>query len=724
MLVAAIMCCTFSIAQNNFTALIKHAETKEPIANAYAEIRSLNVKTTADSLGRVIFNNLPNGKYKLQIQHAGFEETVHEFELPLLLNGTTDIIYLEEHEEELDDVIVQTTRTSRTIKNTPTRIEVINDEELAEKNNMRPANVVMLLHESTGMRIQQTSPTSANASIRMQGLDGRYTQLLKDGYPNFGGFASGLSILEIPPIDLRQVEIIKGPAGTLYGGGSIAGVINFISKTPDEKGEYNFLLNQSNIGQSNIGLYASQKKGKFGYAITGLVNFQKAYDVDDDDFSELPEANDFTINPRLFYYPTKNTTITLGNSFTKGKRTGGDIQVIKNKADAIHSYFEKNETLRNTTTASLETKLDEKSKIVVKQSLSIFNRELTMPAYNFEGANTNSFTEASYSTTIKKHTVIGGLNFVYDKFKQKNTAALNNLNAATTTAGIYIQDTWDVGEKIVIESGLRVDHSIYKNDVYKYDGTFVLPRISTLFRISNKLQSRISAGLGYKTPTAFTEETETLQYRNIAALHNVKAERSMGTTADINFKTNLASNLQFSLNHMFFYTRISKPLVLVFNGFGYNFVNASEPIHTKGFETNARFIFKDDFKFFAGYTYTHATAKYLAPQKHLRLTPQHQVNLVLMYEKHENFKFGLEGYYTGSQYLSDLTKTPDFWELGFMAEKTFNKFSFFINFENFTDTKQTSYKNVVNGPHTNPQFDEIWTHVEGFVFNGGVKIKL
>ena len=101
---------------------------------------------------------------------------------------------MEVEKEELNEVIVQSTRTSRTIKNTPTRVETIDGEELDEKNNMRPANVSMLLHESTGLQVQQTSATSGNASIRVQGLDGRYTQLLKDGYSNFGNFASGLSI--------------------------------------------------------------------------------------------------------------------------------------------------------------------------------------------------------------------------------------------------------------------------------------------------------------------------------------------------------------------------------------------------------------------------------------------------------------------------------------------------------------------------------------------------
>ena len=177
--------------------------------------------------------------------------------------------------EEIEEVRIQSTRTSRTIRNTPTRIETIDAEELEEKSNMKPANVSMVLRESTGLQVQQTSATSGNASIRVQGLDGRYTQLLKDGYPNFGNFASGLSILEIPPLDLKQVEVIKGPASTLFGGGAIAGVINFVSKTPKEKGEFNFLINQSNIGQSNFGVYSSERNEKFGYSILGLLNLQK-----------------------------------------------------------------------------------------------------------------------------------------------------------------------------------------------------------------------------------------------------------------------------------------------------------------------------------------------------------------------------------------------------------------------------------------------------------------
>lgn len=652
-----------------------------------------------------------------------------KFILPLLLlfsictmaQVENDTIKKEKEPEELEEVRIQSTRTSRTIRNTPTRIETIDAEELEEKSNMKPSNVSMVLHESTGLQVQQTSATSGNASIRVQGLDGRYTQLLKDGYPNFGNFASGLSILEIPPLDLKQVEVIKGPASTLFGGGAIAGVVNFISKTPKEKGEYNFIINQSNIGQSNFGGYASQRKGKFGYAVLGLLNLQKSYDVDNDDFSEIPKSNNFTINPRVFYYPNETTTFMLGNSFTKGTMTGGDMNVIAGNADAFHTYFEKNETIRNTTTFEFDKKFTENNSFKLKQSLSFFDREINIPNYEFSGFNTNIFTDASYLSTTEKQTIITGLNFQYDDFKQSK---ISTLNAKSNTIGAYIQQTWDVSEDIKLENGLRIDNVNYSNPNFSKNQIFVLPKVSALFKFNNKWSSRIGGGLGYKIPTIFTEQTETNQYQNVLALNNVEAERSIGGTTDVNFKTNLADDFVFSINQMFFVTQINKPLILQNSGVNTFFINADKPVISNGFETNLKFIFKEDLKFFVGYTFTNAKAKYLTSNQFLPLLPKNKLNMALIFEKENNFKLGLEGFFTDQQFLYNGTQTPTFWEFGFMAEKTLWKnYSFFINFENFTDTRQSNYKPVVNGSHNNPTFDDIWTHTEGATINGGIKLK-
>ncbi len=339
-------------AQNSLTVVIRDSKTDLPLSGASVSVKNSSIGNTTDNNGTVVLTSLPAGKQILIFSFTGYQTFTREMSFPLSQPDII-IIQLEAAEEEMEEVIIQSTRTSRTIANTPTRVETIDGEELDEKNNMRPANVSMLLHESTGLQVQQTSATSGNASIRVQGLDGKYTQLLKDGYPNYGNFASGLSILEIPPLDLKQVEVIKGPASTLYGGGAIAGVVNFISKMPGEKLEADLLFNQSHVGQTNVGAYISKKIGKFGFSFLGLGNLQKAYDVDKDDFSELPRNKNFTINPRLFFYPNASWSIMLGNSYTWGWNTGGDMVKIKEGGNALHTYFEENSTVRNTTTLDL-----------------------------------------------------------------------------------------------------------------------------------------------------------------------------------------------------------------------------------------------------------------------------------------------------------------------------------------------------------------------------------
>jgi iron complex outermembrane receptor protein/outer membrane receptor for ferrienterochelin and colicins len=723
LLFCTLLCITTAYAQNSVKIIVKNKNTKGALSDATILLKNTTivVKTSAD--GIAVLGNIPNGKQTLIIRNVGFQEQ----QLALLFPNNQDQpleILMEEADEELEEVIVSSTRTSRTIQNTPTRVETIELEEIDEKSNMRPANVSMILHESTGIAVQQTSATSANASIRIQGLDGRYTQLLKDGYASFGNFASGLSILEIPPLDLAQVEIIKGPSSTLFGAGAIAGVVNFISRSPREKADLNFILNQSNVGQTNIGAFSMQRNKKIGYSLLALSNFQKAYDVDKDDFTELPKTRDFTIHPKLFIYPSNKTTIVIGNAFTKSERTGGDIFVVNDGVDANHRYFEANNTTRNTTTLDFSYQTAEKDLLKVKTSFNYFKRGIAIPYYNFNGVNYNSYTDISYLRSLKDQSLIFGTNVVYDKFNEQDQSLFKK-DFTTRTAGVYAQHTWDVSDKFKLESGLRADFVNYFNANYSEDEVFILPRVSALYKFDDHWSSRIGGGLGYKTPTLFTEQTETFQYQNLQALNNVKAERSYGGTADVNYKTSIGDDWLLSFNQMFFYTRINNSTILLQETNGnFYFDNTKAPVRSLGFETNAKIIFHEYFKLFAGYTFTDAKANYLPVIQNIRLLPKNKLNLALLYEKEGNFKMGLEGYFTDKQYLYNNQQTNAFWEFGFMAEKIFGKFSIFINAENFTDTRQSRYKSVVNGSHLNPTFDDIWTHTEGRTFNGGIKFKL
>ncbi|MGM9477359.1 TonB-dependent receptor [Pedobacter sp. GSP4] len=723
-LLCAIMCTVSAYAQDNFKITVKDKESRAALEGVTVLIKGTNTIAKTAANGTAVFSSMPTGSQTLIIRNVGYQEQVVTLNFPLKQTAPLEIL-LAASEDELEEVIVSSTRTSRSIQNTPTRVETIELEEIDEKSNMRPANVSMILHESTGIAVQQTSATSANASIRIQGLDGRYTQLLKDGYASFGNFASGLSILEIPPLDLSQVEIIKGPSSTLYGAGAIAGVVNFISRTPKEKPEFNFILNQSNVGQTNIGGFGMQRNKKFGYSLLAIANFQKPYDVDGDDFTELPKTKDFTIHPKLFFYPNEKTTLIIGNAFTKSDRTGGDIFVVKDNVDANHRYFETNNSIRNTSTVDFSYKTNELDLLRIKTSFNYFKRGIAIPDYRFDGINYNAYTDISYLKNIKSQSLIFGANLVYDDFKEQNQLPNLAKNFTTRTAGLYAQQTWDITEKFKLESGMRVDFVNYFNTNYRKTEAFALPRVSALYKFNDKWSSRIGGGLGYKTPTLFTEQTETFQYQNLLPLNQVKAERSYGGTADVNYKTAIGEDWIISMNQMFFYTQISNSTILLQDASGFfHFGNTSQPVRSLGFETNAKIIFKTFFKLFAGYTFTSAKADYLPLIRDIRLLPKNKLNLALLYEKERNFKMGLEGYFTDRQYLYNNLQTNPFWEFGFMAEKVFGKISVFINAENFTDTRQSKYKSVVNGSHLNPTFDDIWTHTEGRTFNAGIKLKL
>lgn len=704
----------FAVAQNSVKISVVNSETKTALSEAIIIVKNTEIKFTTETNGKADLTVIPNGEQIIEVSKIDFETAELKLSFPLAENSER-VIALKPL--ELGEVIIaSTTRISREIDDVPTRIEAISEEEVDEKINMRPANVSMVLHESTGIQVQQTSATTASQSVRIQGLDGRYTQILKDGFPAFGGFSGGLSLLEIPPLDLKQVEIIKGPSATFYGGGAIAGVINFISKVPGEKPVTSLIFNQTSSIGTDFSFFRSENLSKFGYTFLGATHFQKEYDVDKDDFTELPKNRSFNLNPRLFFKLDENTRFVIGNSLSYQTRKGGDIFAVRGQADTFHQYFEENDSFRNITTFLLERDFSAGKKLTAKQSLAFYKRQISTPGYLFKGNQFNSYTDISYFQTIGKHALTFGINAVYDQFKEDSNS-INKRDETRTTYGGYVQDNIDISTKLSLEAGFRLD-------AVKDYGVFALPRVSLLYKFNDNLTSRIGLGFGYKTPSIFTEEAETLLFRNVSPIGNtLKAEKSRGGTFDINYKNTIGEKFSYSFNQMFFLTEISDPLVLSQNISGnYVFSNASRPIQSLGFETNLRLSY-DFAKLFIGYTYTNAKAKYLTGNQSLTLLPQSKLNSAFILEKHENFKLGLEAYYSSNQFLSNGFKTKPFWEIGIFAEKTFGNISIFFNAENVTDTRQSRFGQVVFPPHQNPTFAEIYTHTEGRVFNGGFKLK-
>ncbi|RZJ50864.1 MAG: TonB-dependent receptor [Flavobacterium sp.] len=704
-------------AQNKIKIIIKDAQTSQPINSITAKIEKANLSSVSNAEGVIVFENLPQGVYNVSFSTEGYKTHMATFTIPLETEFLE--VLLESEAEEMDEIIVTSTRGTRTISNIPTRVEFIAGEELEEKANMKPGDIRMMLNESTGIQTQQTSATSGNSSIRIQGLDGRYTQILKDGFPVYSGASSGLGLLQTPPLDLKQVEIIKGSASTLYGGGAIAGLVNLVSKTPTEERELRFLLNGTSALGLDINGFYSQRFNKIGLTVFASHDRNAPYDPADIQLTAIPKFERYNFNPKLFVYFNENTKLNFGVNTVFENRIGGNIDYIKDESKYPDSYFEKNKTQRISTQLTLSHKFNEKESITFKNSFNNFSRVITIPDYVFDGLQNSTFSEITYSRNGEISEWVTGANLYTDKFTENSATSFPLRDYNQITYGGFVQNTLKAKEWLDIETGLRGDY------VIDY-GFSLLPRISALFKINPKLTSRIGGGLGYKTPTIFTEESERIQYQNVLPINSDfnKLEKSYGANFDVNYKTNITEDISLSINQLFFYTNVDNPLILTSlpNNI-YQFVNVDGYLDTKGAETNVKLGYKD-FKLFLGYTYTDASIENNGIKSENPLTAKHRLNNVLMYEVEDKWKAGLEAYYYSAQKLNDGTTGREYWIFGFMVEKLWENFSLYANFENFTDTRQTKFGSIYTGPISNPVFKDIYAPLDGFVVNAGIKIKI
>jgi len=708
-----ILCLSLQAQTSDIQIKVLTEAENEPLFGATVYFEALEKGAVTDFDGIATFTEIPDGKHQIIISFLGFET----FETTIQIPSNTALVFnLKEGGNQLDAVVLQSSRSTRTVRKIPTRIEFIGAEELGEKAIMNPTNISMVLRESTGIQMQQTSLSSGSTNIRIQGLDGRYTQLLRDGFPLYGGFSSGLSILQIPPLDLQQFEIIKGSSSTLYGGGAIAGLVNMVSKTPDEEPTLDIMLTQTQALGSTANVFYSKRNEKFGVSLYGSGHYQKAYDPEDDGFSNLPKTTSISFNPKLFYYPSDKTTLWFGLNGTYDDRIGGDITKIESGEDGIHQYTEENNSKRLSSQLVYQTQLDSVSSLEFKNSVSFFDRNLTVPNFNFDGKQTNTFTEITYSKTSEKTDWIIGANLYTSNFDENDNAPLQR-DQKDVTFGAFANNIYDISDNWILETGLRAD---YNNDF----GFFPLPRVSLLYKNDNGFSSRIGGGLGYKIPDIFTEEAEYINFENVLAIDKstVDAERSYGVNFDVNYKTRLSDEIGFSVNQLFYATAINDGLLLNSTDNGlFQFENAPDEIFSKGAETNIKFTYKD-FRWFLNYAFIDTKLNYLPGNPQKPLTAKHNAGSVLMYES-EKWRIGYETYYTGKQFLSNGTETTDFVTMGLLVMRNFKLGSVFVNFENFTDRRQSRFSPLVLPPHDNPVFPEIYAPTDGFIFSVGLIIK-
>lgn len=616
--------------------------------------------------------------------------------------------------EEIEEILVQATRSRRRVQDQPTRIEVLDQEEISEKIMMRPGNISMMLAETGGLRVQVTSPALGSSNIRIHGMRGRYTQLLADGLPLYGGQASGLGLLQVPPSDLGQVEVIKGSASALYGGQALGGVINLVSKRPSEVTEGEVILNATTRDGQDFSTYASTPLGN-GWSGSVLVaaNHHSAKDLDDDGWIDLPEYERWSVRPRLFWDGADGTNLYLTVGAMGEDRKGGTLNgsVVPDgnpfpqnqDTDRLDGGFVLQHPINDQLSAQV------RASAVRQQHDHLFGNLLE------EDRHQTILTEASLSGDLPSASWVGGVAFQSDEY-DSDTFPVHDYTYESPAAFAHFDQ--DFGERLTGALSFRWDdHSEY--------GGELSPRMALLFR-EGAWTVRGSWGRGFFAPTPFLEETEAAGLSRLEPIASLKAETAETASIDVSYS---AGNLETGLT--FFGSNIDDAVRLeTLAADRVQMVNVDGVTRTRGIEALMRWRL-DDLVVTASYLYTDASEPEEGGlgRRTVPLTPRHSAGLVAIWEVEERGRIGFEVYYTGTQSLEDnpyRMESDPYFEVGLLGEIIRGRYSFFLNLENLLNVRQTR-DDVLVRPNRTPDGRwtvDAWAPLEGFVANAGVRIRL
>lgn len=622
-----------------------------------------------------------------------------------------------EHEHEhVERVIVQATRTGRIADEEPVRVEVINREEIQEKAAMRPGNISMLVAETGGVRVQTTSPALGSANIRLQGLYGRYTQLLADGLPLYGNQAASIGLLQIPPTDLGRVEIIKGSASSLYGGSALGGVINLVSRRPGETAKAETVLNATSRDGQDVTAYVEMPLTQTARgSITAGAHHQKKEDVDGDGWADLAGYERYTVRPRLFWEGESGRQVYFTGGYMNEHRQGGTMpgEVLSN-----NSPFEQDQhssRLDSGLTVSVPVgdvlTFSTRASAMKQQHTHVFG-------INEERDEHESYLfESSFSGYTDNSNWVAGLAYQSEVFTSKDYPLFDY---RYEVPGVFAQIDYEVSSALTTSFSGRIDdHNEY--------GTQFSPRVSLLYRYDD-FTLRTSYGQGYFAPTPFVEEIEAAGLSRLDPAFDLDEEQAETASIDLTYRfDSVETSLTFFGSNVKNVTKLEayssdggNPLD------GVRLYNADGETQIRGSELLLRYYWRD-LKVTGSYLYLDTDSADEAGSLPIALTPQHSAGFVAMWERHGEFRAGFEAYYTGTQRVENnpyISQTKPYWHLGLMGEITRGPVSWFINLENLLDVKQTDTHPMLL-PQRAPSGQwttDIWSRNDGFIVNAGVRL--
>lgn len=568
----------------------------QSLSGANIVLKNTKFATISDSMGVYSIENIPSGNYEVLVSYTGFKSQKKNFSV----TDTTEIILDFDLKDShvLDEVVITGTLKAVSRLESPVPVEVYKPA-FFKKNPT--ANIFEALQNVNGVRPQLNCNVCNTGDIHINGLEGPYTLVLIDGMPIVSGLSTVYGLSGIPNSLLERIEIVKGPASSLYGSEAVGGLINIITKNPKNAPSFSTDVFRNNWGETNVDLGLKTNVGKTASLLTGInyFNYDNPIDNNKDNFTDVTLQDRISVFQKWNFNRKSNKLFSMAGRFFYEDRWGGEMQWEKKYRGGNEVYGESIYTKRWELLGAYELPVTEK--MLFSFSYTDHDQNSVYGDIPYLAKQRIGFGQLTLDKKINHHDILLGTALRYQYYDDNTTATIHE--DINWIPSFFVQDEIQLTEKHKLLLGARYDYN-------SNHGSIFTPRLAYKWKINDSNILRFNAGTGFRIVNLFTEEHAALTgSRDVIVLEELKPERSYNANLN-HLKKFYSKNGNFiGLETTAWYTRFSNSIVPDYD------TNPNQIIYknldgyavTKGISTNVDMVFNTGLKVILGATYMNVT---------------------------------------------------------------------------------------------------------------------
>lgn len=534
-------------AQNNYEINGRVVSENEGLPYVSIYIKGTTIGTTTDDFGNFKLSNLSQGTYHITASFVGYKTLIKK------INVTADIYGLTfnlEYDDSLEEVVVTGTLKPVSRLESPVPVEIYSPTFF--KKNPTP-NIFEALQNVNGVRPQLNCNVCNTGDIHINGLEGPYTLVLIDGMPIVSGLSTVYGLSGIPNSLIEQVEIVKGPASSLYGSEAVGGLINIITKLPENAPIIFADSYVTGWGEFNLDAGFKAKIGEKATMLFGsnYYNYSNPIDNNNDNFTDVTLQDRISVFNKWDFKRKENRTLSVAGRFFYEDRWGGEMQWNKNFRGGSEIYGESIYTKRYEFLGIYQLPIDEK--VNFQFSYSDHDQNSVYGNTPYLAQQRIGFGQLIWDKPLKNHDLLFGAAMRYNYYNDNTTATVEA--DEITIPSLFVQDEITLSKKQTLLLGLRYDHD-------NRHGSIFTPRIAYKFKPTEDDVFRINAGTGFRVVNLFTEEHAALTgARDVIIKEALNPERTYNININYLKKLYTKKGMIFTFDASAWYTHFTNAII-------------------------------------------------------------------------------------------------------------------------------------------------------------------